>query len=466
MRPVSLRQVLTGRRRAAVRWSAAAAAALAVAVLPRVALPAGGVYRQTRHGDPTNGVLRVPTAPRGSCVQCHDSRFKSSRGTVRCETCHAAPGTLGVYAGSAAYARSAHASPWTVWPSDARRARRPDGGECVACHDPHGQKDASGIVPALARAREEALCLQCHGGSPAKDVRPRPGQVYGHPWSSTTGKHVAGERPGDGGAAASEIARHAECVDCHNPHAIRRDPVPPPAPEATGALQGVARVRVSNGAAGSAPRFSYAGPEDSTGALEYEICFRCHSSFATQRPGGRDLAADLNPANASFHPVEARGTNPGILPGSFVRGWAADRLVRCTDCHAGDGDVRGPHASSQRHILAGPYADAAGRQPMTRDDLCFRCHAYATYADPAASPNSLAQSRFNPPNAAAGHVYHVATQGFGCFTCHETHGSPGAPNLVALGRSPGIAAFSREPSGGSCATTCHAVRGYGANYPR
>ncbi len=446
--------------------AALAAAALAAVVLPRVAGSAGGVYRQTRHGDPEAGVLRVATAPRGACVHCHDARTGGGRREkVRCEACHAARSETGVYAGAAAYARSAHASPWAA-PSGERRGRRSEGGDCTSCHDPHGRADALGLVPSLARAREEALCLGCHDGSPAADVRPRPGQVHGHPWGATAGRHRPDERPGEGPGAAEADGRHVECVDCHNPHAARRDPTPAAAPEATGALRGVARVRVSNGPAGTVPRFSWAGPEDAAGTREYEVCFRCHSSFAPRRLGARDVSVELNPANASFHPVEARGTNPGILPGAFVRGWTADRFVRCSDCHASDGDVRGPHASSHRHLLPAPYAAAPGRQPTSPGDLCFRCHAFATYADPAAPPSALAQSRFNPPNAAAGHVYHVATQGFGCFTCHETHGSPSAPTLLAVGRSPGIAAFGRESQGGSCTTTCHPVRAYGANYPR
>lgn len=462
---MSLRSLLSGFFPRTVRRRAALAAALVLALAcPYPALGGRGVYRQTRHGDPATGVLRVPIAPRGSCLQCHDSRAGGARGVVRCQTCHAAPS--GAYAGPAAYERSVHASPWTVWPATARRARAPEGGDCAACHDPHGRSDALGVVPSLARAREETLCLECHDGSPAKDVRPRPEQVYGHPWGATAGRHEAREGPGTDGSAASAAVRHVECADCHNAHAIRRDAATPLAPEATGALRGVARVRVSNGAAGTTPRFSYAGPEDGEGAAEYEICFRCHSSFAPQRPGSRDLAVALNPANASFHPVEAPGTNPGILAGAFVRGWSADRLVRCSDCHAGDRDVRGPHASSQRHILAAPYAAAPGRQPTSASDLCFRCHAFATYADPAAPSSAPAQSRFNPPNAVAGHVYHVATQGLGCFSCHETHGSPATPGLVALGRSPGMVAFRREPAGGSCVTTCHAVRAYGLNYAR
>jgi hypothetical protein len=297
-------------------------------------------------------------------------------------------------------------------------------------------------------------------------VRQQPGQTFAHPWAAASGQHATGERGAEAAQPGPTPARHAECVDCHNPHAARRDPVRPAAPDAPGALQGVARVRISNGPPGSGPSFTWAGPDDTSPALEYEICFRCHSSFAVLRPGAADVSVAFNPANASFHPVEARGTNRGIAPGAFVQGWSSETLVLCSDCHGGDTGVRGPHASAHRYLLKARYVAEPGRRPVSSGDLCFDCHAFSTYADAGAPVSAQSQSRFNPPNAAGGHAYHVATQGLGCYACHETHGSPSTPNLVAVGRSPGIVAFTRDSAGGSCATSCHAAKAYGLNYPR
>lgn len=465
MRPVPL----TERARCArsVRRAAALAVPLLAALLPVRTVAAKSVYAQTRHGDPASGVLRVPTAPRGGCLHCHDSRFSGGRREkVRCQECHSAPSQLGVFPGAGAYARSVHASPWSVWPETDRRRKPRDGGDCANCHDPHGERDAAGLVPALTRVREEALCLGCHDGSPARDVRPQPGQVYAHPWAAISGQHVVGERGPDAPQPGASAARHAECVDCHNPHAARRDAVRPLAPEAPGALLGVARVRVSNGAPGTAPTYSFAGPDDTSQPREYELCFRCHSSYAVQRPGAKDLAVAFNPSNASTHPVEGRGSNPGIALGAFTSGWSADRTVLCSDCHAGDTGVRGPHASSHRYLLKARYVAEPGRRAVSADDLCFGCHAYGTYADAASGPAALSLSRFNPPNSAAGHAYHVAAQGLGCYACHETHGSPSTPNLIAVGRPSGLVAFSRDAAGGTCTSSCHAQKAYGLNYPR
>ena len=446
---------------------AARLAAAAAATLLAGGAPAGPGEVRGRHGDPASGVLRVPTSPRGGCMHCHDPRSGDGRrGKVRCQDCHASPSRLGAYPGTATYARSAHASPWSVWPEQDPRRKAREGGDCSACHDPHGERDAAGLVPSLARAREEVLCLACHDGAPAKDVRPQLGQIHVHPWAAVAGRHAPEERGAEGSQPGAANARHAECVDCHNPHAVRRDAVRPLPPDAPGALQGVARVRVSNGAAGTIPTFSFAGPEDATEPLEYEVCFRCHSSYAAQRPGARDLAVALNPANASTHPVEARGANPGIAPGAFVPGWSSDSTVLCSDCHAGDRGVRGPHASSHRYLLKARYPAEPGRASASPEDLCFGCHAFGPYADATAGAATLAQSRFNPPSSAAGHAYHVAARGIGCWTCHESHGSPTVPGLLSPGRPGGIVSFARTAGGGTCTTACHLPRSYALNYPR
>ena len=95
-------------------------------------------------------------------------------------------------------------------------------------------------------------------------------------------------------------------------------------------------------------------------------------------------------------------------------------------------------------------------------DLCFRCHTYATYADPAGGA-AWEWSRFRL------HAAH-ASSGAGCASCHESHGSPTQPALVATGRIPGMIAYSQTPTGGSCVATCHvrtpAASNYVVGYPR
>ena len=78
----------------------------------------------------------------------------------------------------------------------------------------------------------------------------------------------------------------------------------------------------------------------------------------------------------------------------------------------------------------------------------------------------LSASRFNPPAAERGHQFHVANQNVPCYACHVTHGSSTLPHLLVLGRSPGLVAYTRTPTGGTCTPTCHAPRDYMVNYAR
>lgn len=445
------------------------------------ALAGGGVYRRTSHGDAVKGVLRLDSEPRGECAQCHDphaSRGGTSTGgpypyllfrandTALCGTCHDAASPSEVYPGAAPWASSSHAlSSVMVWPGPQPRGRpNDDAGKCVNCHDPHGNADAAGLIPSQAHTREQELCLPCHDGSPAPDVRAPFNAPFRHP-IGTAGRHLAGE--GGDSARFGGANRHAECNDCHNPHRVARDAVAPRAPAASSRVAGVSRVKVSNGAPGTRPVYTWVGAGDLAFPAEYEVCFKCHSSWTTQPAGQSDLAVLLNPNNASYHPVQEPGKNRNIDPLAFVNGWTWDRLTYCSDCHGSDDTaVRGPHGSQYRSILKKDYAASSAPAPMAADDLCFQCHAWNTYANPAATDAEKRASRFNTPAASGGHTFHVALQGYTCYACHQSHGSVLRPALIATGRSPGVTAYTQASGGGACAATCHVSRTYAANYAR
>jgi predicted CXXCH cytochrome family protein len=348
-----------------------------------------------------------------------------------------------------------------VWPGPHPPGRSSaDADKCLNCHDPHGAKDKGGLIPAMTSVREEGLCLGCHNGSPATDIRSEFRKPFVHPvWLS--GRHEEAEG-GSSAAFAAPSRRHAECEDCHNPHMVMADPFPPHAPDASNRLAGVGRIKVTNGAAGARPIYTWAGPDDRAFPMEFELCFKCHSSWTTRPAGQSDLALLLNPANPSFHPVERSGQNPGILQGAFANGWSADRLTYCSDCHGSDDGSAGPHGSNFRHLLKQQYPDVS-RASMAPTDLCFTCHAWNTYGNPAGA--TLAASRFNPPAIAQGHAFHVS-QGYSCFACHETHGSIRMPALISTARSPGIVGYSQTPMGATCTTTCHGASTYSLNYGR
>ena len=93
-----------------------------------------------------------------------------------------------------------------------------------------------------------------------------------------------------------------------------------------------------------------------------------------------------------------------------------------------------------------PYPSGAGQRTVSAGDLCFDCHRYAVYGDPAGG-SAAALSRFT------GHGSH-SSKGISCWTCHDAHGSPDLPGLLVL-RSPGLQAYTRDPAVASCTTTCH-----------
>jgi predicted CXXCH cytochrome family protein len=421
----------------------------------------GGAYRASPHGSPATGVQRWPGAPRGACAQCHfaggssrtqdkDARHGGAglfgpNDNGLCFSCHRGTDARSRFPTSSGYAQSSHGeSPSMIWPGPAPLAREgSDAGRCVNCHDPHGAKDAAGVVPSMLIVRGDALCLRCHDGNrtsanvAADFVKP-----YRH-----------GERRGVSGD--EEVG----CSACHDPHRAGAAAGSCFALVASPALAGARRVRISNGPAGSAPFLEEAPRDAGPFAAEFELCLRCHSAFGG-RTGRADLATLLNPENRSFHPVEAQGRNLEIHPEAFTRGWRADRLVRCSDCHASDEPGRrGTHGSRYAYLLKKPYEATTARAGTSEGDLCFDCHAFATYARPG---SANVHTRF------AGHAAHAGRQ-IGCFACHDTHGSAAQPALLAL-RPDGIAAYAQLADGGTCTTSCHATTAsstkYPAQYPR
>jgi hypothetical protein len=256
------------------------------------------------------------------------------------------------------------------------------------------------------------------------------------------------------------------CTNCHNTHTVRTDTMAAIPPEASYRLQQVSRVAVLNGAPGTRPLFTSRAANDPAPANEYEICFKCHSSFVPLTPGQPDLAVLTNPNNTSFHPIQARGRNSNISYEAFEDGWSWDSLLFCSDCHGSDDAlVNGPHGSAYEHILKRRSFTSSMPQTMAPEDLCFTCHRWSVYGDGAADGTAQRASRFNDPGS-HGHAWHVGLQRVPCYACHVTHGSVSNPALIATGRTPGIMAFTHNAGGGTCTPTCHASRTWQVNYAR
>ncbi len=314
---------------------------------------------------------------------------------------------------------------------------------CGACHRMHTGQGNS----VRENRPEEANCFACHSSAgPGTNVQDAFSNIinsatryYSHPVNSTNNTHYLGESSNSSFGSSN---RHIECEDCHEPHDAVRGNAEAPAlhPEMTG-MSGVDPVW--NGSGGPS---SYNWLISST--REYQVCFKCHSSFTTlptYAPDGwngtayvanglrkltssntqqvmdsRDMAKEFNPFQTSFHPIAAQGRNTDIPADSFVNGWSQSSLVYCSDCHTNAdqnaGGV-GPHGSPRLHLLGGGsnystvMQNGARRVPSTQ--ICFNCHNYSTYV------TGQNQSTNFPL-----HEKHMDNDwGTTCYTCHDSHGS-------------------------------------------
>lgn len=462
------------------------------------------------------------------CVSCHDPHRQDADPVVRkflvgnnqdgrlCKACHQLS-LQSNYWNLSAHATSTKATPTSpphAWAGYGTVAED----SCMACHLTH-----SGTVnQRLLRASEENTCFLCHGNSdPITNYNiqaefSKMGGVagvtrYTHPTVEITPSvHDPAELPPPYSGypnpnqptmpeTSASQPRHAECVDCHNPHAANSTSgsTTPPAVESS-------LIRVT-GVSGTA---TDGRTPVTPAAFQYQICFVCHADSAN-KPQTADTSTvgigygrnpqrqtDLgNPDRfntrlefnslVSRHPVvnprqrtdaEVPSLRPYILKldGSMGRSLAAGTYIYCTDCHdndqaRSDGGTgpNGPHGTIYAHLLERGYAlEPAPQSPGApspgvsyqagvsgTSGLCDKCHDVN---------NSILQNRSFP-----GHAEHIRQVGASCSTCHAPHGIIGGNStnnsslidfdLTVVGPRPdGTLKF--EKTGvfhGRCSLVCH-----------
>jgi hypothetical protein len=296
----------------------------------------------------------------------------------------------------------------------------------------------------LNRVEEEA-CFRCHGaqedrsreiaagrlapGAQLDDMEAEFRKPYHHPVTEGSG-HSPTERL-DGGRLA-EI-RHAECVDCHDPHQR---------------LAGGART------VDQVTGLSLSGQILEESLFEYQICLKCHGDRPSAYGATHTLREEFDLDARSQHPVArepSRADLPSILPP------AANRRLLCSDCHGNDDPdgPRGPHGSQYPFLLAGNY----DREVYTEEsplafELCYGCHdRQSILSDESFSLHSL-------------HIVgdpFTGRKGTSCFTCHASHGVPSGPSLVRFNTdavAPGgplrhIQYLQTGVRSGECSLSCH-----------
>lgn len=402
-----------------------------------------------------------------SCHNPHDNEFgkflvETNQNSQLCMRCHDnKQGFSGSVHDDPVKAAADYAPPTDAPPAAGPQNHGPKVGDvkCMNCHFPHkaGLSDMSQLPQAnpnlTARAgyyllafQEENTCFNttnrwgqssnvCHdSGATAqlgKDIKSEFGRSSTHQYASGAGTHRATEH-GTGntnyGWLSGTTNWHVQCADCHNSHSAGKVNHTPGTNVigATSPLYGAGGVSV-NQSLGKWPTvlqshfnaFESLGVADSTSMpasyYEYQICFKCHSSFAwgggtpptSPSLGGAsvmtDQAVEFSVGNTaanggSMHPIEAAtGHVVGTLTTSPTN-WQTNQgsqTMYCSDCHAADaGTIAGPHGSNSSvggsppsntpgFILVSSYTDTYGARgttaTQTTTDLCFKCHDAAVY---------------------------------------------------------------------------------------
>ncbi len=403
---------------------------------------------------------------------------------------------------------------------------------CINCHTPHNGEGS----PYLLRKIEQQTCFQgaasspglssCHGtGAPssAPDIQSVLSRSFSHPVMDIDGVHtnldtlygtgVPRNPPGSKGLSWSD-SKHAECVDCHNPHRLGSKnhvedgqwyPTTP-----SNAISDVLR-NVNGIEPNWTPRWTqpttFTTLESST--KEYQICLKCHSYWAlgdaisgvsshflvNEGIFATDQAWEFNPNNRSAHPVVMSSNS---MPGSYEpkslevqhmrEPWTnvGNQTMYCSDCHGADneigGDPKGPHGSNFNFMLKGEN-NYWPRKPdgtlYTVGDIynggdiglfCKNCHDLTTA--------NVHQFK----GAGGGGMGGGSFTNFTCVNCHVTvpHGSP-VSRLIGYSSFPepynyegnslmlsgytktvGIARGNASSNNRSC--RCHGMGGGGGGY--
>lgn len=325
---------------------------------PEIQLPPGGdpvkVYGATNRVECT------------SCHSAHDNQFgkflvKSNANAAICTSCHLKSG----------FSASIHKTSAVSYTPPGYAATTVGEWSCRDCHSAHNASTGQAYV---LRGAQEATCYLCHGNPPLTGTTNIQAQFLKssvHPTPTTSSKHKDPEQDGANFTYSPTNNRHAACQDCHNPHQAQAGVHAAPGNLISNALLGQWGVEPGFGATAWVPASSFTSQvfANTAGYKEYQLCLKCHSSYAygtTPPPSMTDQSTELNPNNKSAHPVlaglnsRAGGSVPKALAAAQMKApWAAGlgtQTMYCSDCHASDltTDPKGPHGSAGAHVMAGP----------------------------------------------------------------------------------------------------------------
>lgn len=462
------------------------------------------------------------------CLACHDKLGQAWSGSA-----HASPVVADETYTAAAAAQREFPSTIRVWQA-----------ACLNCHDTHtvqGSRrllregtDSVSTPKSGGNSAIEETCYQCHssdggvltgqgGGSfPVPDIK------TDFTFSSIHMPIESGDQPAGGevhdvvnadlvepATLVNNSNRHVECTDCHNPHRVMRNRLFNANGATTagthahgsghnniasGVLRGSWGVEPLYGSTAfnpaNLPTFSLKSGDGGSGAAtsansgyvtrEYQICLRCHSSYAygsnppdlgnsggntaygtngvteytdqamefqapsthrgdsTASNSGADAAFATN-NHRSWHPVIGSTGRSSSYRNSWLSPWNAsgdigNQTMYCSDCHGSDtasgtvvptggedGSPWGPHGSANNFLLKGTWT---GNSEST--SICFKCHDSGDYNN--AGADTVASGFFNSDRDNL-HAYHRNKVGpLRCTWCHVAvpHGWKNKTFLVNL----------------------------------
>lgn len=416
------------------------------------------------------GKIKPDSTGQMQCTSCHDPHVDATPkflhtgyvdaggyGSPLCRTCHDKQYWSTVagqgHRESTAQWNGVGLNPWHVpghnLPLDPKST--PKANSCESCHQPHNAATSGSRI--LKQDGESGVCLVCHNGNVAtgsKNIDFALDRLYAHPVKNPAynGRHDPKRMPdGKVREEASHLGqnRHAECEDCHNPHAVSPGVSPnvgsgtPTTNLASKALKGVWGVQPS-WPGNWANVTSYTVVDDVQ--YQHQLCLKCHSyyAFGLNPPldpygmiGGdnrlTDQAKEFNPNNKSYHPVVAPGKNNFIAydgvnyAAALIGGMTPSSVMGCADCHSDSQNptgLKGPHGADYWPILWGPYDFTTG---MTGTDhhLCFKCHDKNVSGWGGFGAGSELQTGFSGRMGGAKknlHNRHVGFRNMPCYACH------------------------------------------------